>query len=107
MNLGHVYVVRTTLSKPPKDKIVLCVCDQQNLFFWFNTKPSPRGVGQLLCEPTDHNALTHQCYLDLSRVTTLLPLEINAAQDRGTITKTFADKAIEALNAGVKTLTPN
>jgi hypothetical protein len=77
---GHVYVVFTTLTKPPKDKIVLCICDEKNLFVWFNTKAQRHGAGQLKCAAGDHTALTRDCYLDLSRVTTFQPHEIANAK---------------------------
>jgi hypothetical protein len=81
---GHVCVVFTTLTRPqPKEKIVLCICEQDNLFVWFNTDAQQHGAGQLKCVRDDHPALTHDCYLDLSRVTTFLPREISNAKPRG------------------------
>lgn len=46
MITGHIGIVYTTLTKPPKDKITLCLCADENLFFWINTDPRQRGVGQ-------------------------------------------------------------
>jgi hypothetical protein len=59
MTLGHVYVINTTLTRPPKKNIVLCVDAKEMLFFWFNTLPRPHGVGQLACSAADHRALDH------------------------------------------------
>ena len=53
MNVGRVYVVRTTLSRPPKDKLTICICSSEDLFFWINTDPRSHGVGQLQLAATD------------------------------------------------------
>jgi hypothetical protein len=71
-----------------------------------HTKPNAHGIGQLACTAGDHQALAHQCYLDLSRPTTFLPLELQNAQDRGIVSHQFATRIVGALNAGVKTLVP-
>ena len=92
MNVGHVYVVRTTLTRPPKDKITICICAAENLFFWINTDPRPHGVGQLQLVASDHDALTHECYLDCSRVTTFSEAEMAAAGRRGGISKDLAGR---------------
>jgi hypothetical protein len=104
---GHVYIVRTTLTKPPKDKIVVCICATNNLFFWINTNPQTHGIGQLQVKSTDHGALTRDCYLDTSRATTFLPLELQGAQGRGTISKALATRIVDYLNnSPPKTLAP-
>jgi hypothetical protein len=82
---GHLYVVRTVLTKPPKDKLAICVCAERNLFLWINTLPRPHGVAQMPLAADDHGALTRACHLDCSQVWTFLPHELAAAQDRGPI----------------------
>jgi hypothetical protein len=94
--VGHVYVVYTVLTKPPKNKIILCVCAAENLFLWINTKPRPHDVGQLALTATDHDALTHNCYLDCSRVTTFTA-ELASALHRGPISETLAARIVEFL----------
>jgi len=97
--LGHVYVVPTTLTKPPKDKLTICVCVDQSLFVWFNTKPRSHGHGQLPIAATEHPALTHDCYLDCSRVTSFPPRELAAAQQRDRISAALAARIIAYLEA--------
>jgi len=94
---GHVYIIRTTLARPPKDKITICVCAAENLFFWINSKPQRHGVGQIELTATDHSALTHDCFLDCSRVTTFSQREMNAAQHRGCISAALAERIVLAL----------
>jgi hypothetical protein len=57
---GHIYIVHTALARPPKDKIALCICGGENLFFWLNTKPQRHGVGQLALVA---DALSHDCLI--------------------------------------------
>lgn len=104
---GHVYIVRTTLTKPPKDKIVVCICAADNLFFWINTMPRAHGVGQLKLQPSDHAALSRECYLDTSRATTFIAPELQGAQSRGLISKGLATRIVDYLaNSPPKTLAP-
>jgi hypothetical protein len=103
---GHVYVVFTTLTKPPKEKIVLCICEERNLFVWFNTELQRHGVGQLKCASGDHRALTHDCYLDLSRVTTFSAAQIADAKPRGPISDEIKKKVCDMVEAGIPTLIP-
>jgi hypothetical protein len=107
VTVGHVYVIYTTLARPPKDKITLCICAAENLFFWINTNPQRHGVGQLHLVAADHGALSHDCFLDCSRVTTFAQHELDAAQHRGTISADLARRVVEFLqNDPPKTLPP-
>jgi hypothetical protein len=104
---GHVYIVFTTLSKPePKKKIVLCICEVSNLFVWFNTAAQRHGCGQLKCAPGDHPALSRDCYLDLSRVTTFRSIEIANAKPRGPISDDLKKRICCIVEAGIPTLLP-
>lgn len=105
MIVGNLYVVFTVLAKPPKDKLSICICAAENLFFWINTQAASHGIGQLQLEKTDHGALTHSCFLDCSRVTTFQERELLGAKDRGPISDEFLEKIIEILtNSPPKTL---
>lgn len=99
MIVGHVYIVYTSLARPPKDKITICLCSSERLFFWINTKPQRHGIGQFPLTPNDHSALTHDCFLDCSRVTTFAPKEMAAAEHRGPISVNLAKRIIEFLIA--------
>jgi hypothetical protein len=104
--VGHVYVVYTVLTKPPKNKITICVCAAENLFLWINTEPRTHNVGQFALTATDHDALTHDCYLDCSRVTTFRE-ELDSAIHRGPISKTLAARIVTFLHkTPPKTLAP-
>lgn len=106
MNLGHLYVVHTVLSKPPKDKLAICVCGASDLFLWVNTNARQHGIAQMPLGTADHGALTHDCFLDCSRITTFRPNELANAIDRGIISAPLAAR-IAAFVAGnpPKTLT--
>ncbi len=108
MIVGDVYVVYTALARPPKDKLSICICASDNLFFWINTKAQRHGVGQFPLFAADHAALTHGCFLDCSRVTTFLPGELGSAQHRGPIGVDLAKRIVEFLeNKPPKTLPPS
>ena len=92
--VGHVYIVYAVIAKPPKDKITICVCAAENLFLWINTKPRRDAVGQFALTAMDHAALTHDCYLDCSRVTTFAA-ELASALHRGPISKALAARIVE------------
>lgn len=105
MIVGHVYVVHTTLARPAKDKITLCICAAENLFFWINTNPPTHGIGQFRLSATDHAALSRDCFLDCSRVTTFPQRELDAAQHRGGISADLARRVVAFLrNDPPKTL---
>jgi hypothetical protein len=105
--VGSVYIVNTTLARPAKDKITVCVCAADNLFFWINTNARKHGVGQFQLSAADHQALTHDCFLDCSRLTTFLGHELRAAQDRGVISSQLAKAIVEFLVVNApKTLPP-
>lgn len=97
MNVGCVYVVRTTLSKPPKDKLTICICAGENLFFWINTRPQSHGIGQIALAASDHSALTHECHLDCSRVTAFTPQELAVAKERDVVSPELARRIVAYL----------
>lgn len=107
MIAGHIYVIYTTLARPPKDKITLCICAAENFFFWINTNSQRHGIGQLQLSAAYHRALSHDCFLDCSRVTTFRQYELDAAQNRGSISPELARRVVEFLeNDPPKTLAP-
>lgn len=107
MTPGHLYVIHTTLASPPKDKLTICICAADTLFVWINTEARRHGVGQFPLKKGDHSALSHDCHLDLSRVTTFPPRELSKALDRGVISSDLADRILRALKAAPpKTLPP-
>lgn len=97
MTVGHIYVIDTALARPPKEKITVCICTSDNLFFWINTKPARHGDGQLPLSKGEHFYLTHDCFLDCSRVTSFPPDELNAAKHIGPISREMAQRVIKLL----------
>lgn len=74
MSIGKVYRVFTNLTKPsPKEKIILRVSDTECLYIWFNSKPQLDineniKIGQIPVVANAHEALSHDSYLDASRL---------------------------------------
>jgi hypothetical protein len=107
VKVGQVCVVRTTLSRPPKDKLTVCICANENLFFWINTEPRAHGEGQFALAASVHPALSHDSYLDCSRVTTFPPVELKAAETRDLISAELASRIVQFLEkTPPKTLAP-
>lgn len=107
LEVGHVYIIRTSLTKPlPKDKFTVCVSVSDGFFIWFNTKPQHHGQGQLRCDEHDHKALTRECFLDLSRLTRFGADEIDTARHRGALSRSLCERALAMLDEGIQTLPP-
>ena len=99
MKLGHVYIVDTALARPQKDKITICISAGENYFLWINTRPRRDKPGQMPLAATDHQALTHDCFLDCSRLTTFPDHELHAALHRGPISVELAKAIVAFLEA--------
>jgi hypothetical protein len=107
VNVGHLYVIRTALFRPPMELLVICVCRTERLFFLINTLPRPHGVGQFPLTRSDHVALTRECHLDCSRVMTFSSPELANSQHRGPISPELAAHLLEYLTTNPPmTLTP-
>ena len=104
---GNIYVYHCNWIKPPHDKIALCVHDNPEWVFWFNSKPKSHGQGQLTVDTVDHpTAIRYSSYLDLSGVKAVSPNEVAVAQNRGPISAPFKAKIMAALALPIKTLPP-
>lgn len=90
--VGRIYRIKTVLTKPPKEKIVLYVGN--DLFFWFNTDARQRP-GQMEVNPGDCPAITHKCYLDCGRVTTFSDREVQASIVCGDVDAAFIKRVVE------------
>ena len=104
---GNVYVYHCRWIIPPHDKIAICVCNNRNWVLWFNTKAAFHGLGQLAVGKADHpNAITRDCFLDLSAVKGSSPQElIDAAKnDRGPMSATLKEKILNALQTPIPLL---
>lgn len=101
MKVGHVYVVNTTLARPPKDKITVCVSADPDipLFLWINSNPRRDGIGQFPLRASDHDALSRDCFLDCARVTTFPKRELEASVKRGLISRSLANRIVEFLES--------
>src|SRR5690606_22317769 len=78
---GHIYIVRTVLSRPPKVKFALCVCVDPDYFIWINTNPRFDGHDQLKLDAGCHELVVHDSHLDLSRVIVHSTQELEDAKE--------------------------
>ena len=100
MITGHVYRVHTTLTNPPKTKIVLCV---GKWFLWFNTEARQRPA-QMQVKTGEAPGITKDCHLDCGRITVFPPGELAAAQDQGSCTHEFLSRVADEVENKATTL---
>lgn len=104
--LGHIYIVDTVLTKPPKEKFALCVCIADGLFVWINTDPAPHGRDQLPLSTGCHKLITHDSHLDLSRIVRHPEWEMDDAKEFHCISKEMCDAILARIDAGLDVLSP-
>ncbi|NJL06907.1 MAG: hypothetical protein HC900_00560 [Methylacidiphilales bacterium] len=89
------------LTKPPKVKFALCVCITHGYFVWINTKVAPHGKDQLALAPGCHPLVTHDSFLDLSRVVVHSTAELEGAKEFPCISRDLRDLIVAAIDAGL------
>jgi hypothetical protein len=94
VNVGGVYRIRTVLTKPPKEKVVLYVGN--DYFLWFNTEARQRP-GQLAVKRGECPEIVHACFLDCGRVTVFSEIELAAAKACGDANIEFITKVVEEI----------
>jgi hypothetical protein len=101
---GHVYIVETVLTKPPKAKFALCICVDPNYFVWINTKPRVFGRDQLLIRAGAHPLVRHDSYLDLSRIVAHPAHELHEAREFQCISRWLRDEILQAVKSGLSVM---
>lgn len=102
--LGHVYIVRTVLTDPPKAKFALCVCVEDGYFVWINTDPRHHGQDQLPLPAGCHPLVRRDSYLDLSRVVAHPTHEIEDAREFACISSKLCGSIVAAIEAGLRVM---
>jgi hypothetical protein len=102
--LGHVYIVRTVLTKPPKPKFALCVCVEDGYFVWINSEARRHGNDQLPLAAGCHQLVRHDSYLDLSRVVAHPTHEIEDAREFPCISRDLCNQIVAAIEAGLRVM---
>ena len=104
--LGHIYIVDTVLTKPPKEKFALCVCVADGLFIWINTDAAPHGRDQLPLATGCHKLITHDSHMDLSRIVKHPEWELDDAREFHCISQEMCAEIIARIDAGLDVLAP-
>lgn len=105
--LGHVYIVRTALTKPPKAKFALCASVEHGFFLWINSNPKPHGKDQMALQAGCHELVVKDCFLDLSRVVQHPTFELDDAKEFDRITPDMASDILDCIDAGLFLMPPN
>jgi hypothetical protein len=101
--IGEVLRVYTTLSRPPKEKIVLFVGTEQSLFLWFNTERRQRPA-QLPVAAQEAPGITRDCFLDCGRVTVFPSEELARATRCGRASAAFLARVADEIEARASSL---
>lgn len=104
--LGHVYIVDTLLTKPPKEKYAVCVCVANGYFLWINSNPRPHNCDQLFLPAGIHELVKHDSYLDVSKVVCHPSFELNNAKEFARLSKECCEAIIEFIDAGLEVMVP-
>jgi hypothetical protein len=99
--LGHVYIVQTALTKPPKAKFALCASTERGFFLWINSNPKPHGKDQMALRAGCHELVVKDCFLDLSRVVQHPTYELEDAKEFDRITMAMASDILDSIDAGL------
>lgn len=104
---GNVYVVYCNYIKPPHDKICLCFCEVDRLFFFINSQPRFIADAQVLIEVKDaaSGVLSYDSYIDLSGPKTFSDTEVARGHDRGPLSADAIKRIRSCLQNGASTLT--
>ena len=108
MNIGDVFRVHMALTKPqPKTKIVIYVGKHAgiDLFVWFNTDPRKKRPAQKSVTAQEAPGITHDCFLDCSRVTTFPARELKGAEHQGCASAEFRKRVAQTVEEQATTLT--
>lgn len=101
---GHIYIVFTALTKPPKEKYALCISEPNEWFVWFNTLARSHGRDQFQVASGVHELIVHDSFLDLSRVVFHSAAEIEAGKEFACISKSFRDEIVAFVTAGLEVM---
>jgi hypothetical protein len=104
--VGHIYIVDTVLTKPPKAKFALCVCVAEGFFVWINTDMRSHGHDQLAIAAGCHDLVVHDSFLDLSRVVKHPSAELEEAREFPCISNELCAQILAAIEAGLTVLPP-
>lgn len=104
--LGHIYIINTAIANPQKEKFAICVGVVEKFFVWINTLPRPHGKDQLPITSGCHELVTHDSFIDLSRVVIHDGWEFDDAKEFSQIDKTLCTAILNALSAGLEVMPP-
>lgn len=104
--VGSVYIVRTTLTDPPKAKFALCVCIEDGYFVWINTDARRHGNDQMPLPAGCHPLVRHDSYLDLSRVVAHPTHELDEAREFPCISPELCASIVDFMRKGLRVMPP-
>ena len=85
MRSGDVFHCHSRITRPPKDKFVICVCPEELLFFFINSNPPIPADAGVEIMPAELPCLSRVSYVDTSMMIMVYPDELDERSARGEI----------------------
>jgi len=85
MRSDNVFHYHSRVTRPPKDKFIICVCPEELLFFFINSNPPVAEDAGVDITPSDLPCLSHESYVDTSMMVMVYPDELDETSARGEI----------------------
>ena len=91
---GDVLIIFDRLTRPPKQKLHLCICEASSFFLRINS--GPRWKPNLPLRAAENDFLHHDSYLELRSLLHHPRADVEAAQHIGCLTDAMARRVVEA-----------
>ncbi len=105
--VGHIYFIFCSFLPKPHEKISVCICGEEPLFFWISSDPHFHGIGQhLVPQAFAPNVLGYDSWLDLSGPKTFTQKDLDRARDQGMISDDLRALIMAELAKGNSMLSP-
>lgn len=85
MRSGDVFHYHSRVTRPPKDKFIICVCPEELLFFFINSHPPVSEDAGVEIAPSELPCLSRVSYVDTSMMIMVYPDELDERSARGRI----------------------
>lgn len=98
MQPGDVFHFFVSWTNPPKNKFVVCIDPDLELFFFINSRPQRRGHPGVDVWPSEVPCLAHKSFIHTTQLMRLYPTEAEqAAGARGSLPPAVRQRVKEAV----------
>ena len=80
LSAGDLILVNCQFTNPPKEKFAICVCPEEKLFFFINSRPRRLAEAQVEIQDYELDCLSHYSHVDTSKVVTFSERELHTSR---------------------------